>query len=118
MSVDFDHHSGEYARDSWRVLRELRQTCPVAWTDAHGGYWVVTRHADVERVARDPDTFSSDHDLYGERCGYKGITIPETGSYRRNPVEIDPPEVLKYRHLLNPYFAPSAIAKRLPQIER
>jgi cytochrome P450 len=118
MTPGFDHHSVEYARDSRRLLRELRETCPVTWSEANGGYWVVTTHADVERIARDTETFSSDHDLYGERRGYKGITIPETGSFRRNPVEIDPPEVLKYRHLLNPYFAPSAIAQRLPQIER
>ena len=118
MSVEFDHHSPQYAHDHRRLLRALRDTCPVAWSDAHGGYWVVTRHADVERVARDTETFSSDHDLYAERRGYRGITIPETGSFRRNPVEVDPPEVLQYRHLLNPYFSPSAMAARLPRIER
>ena len=115
---DFDHHGQRYAHDPCGVLSELRQRCPVARSDHHGGYWVLTRYADIERVARDYETFSSDHDLTGDGTGFGGITIPPTGSYRRNPVEIDPPQMLKYRHLLNPFFAPGAIERTRPRIER
>ena len=90
----------------------------MTYSPAHGGYWVLTRYADIQRAAEDTETFSSDHDLLEERRGYKGITIPETGSFRRNPVEVDPPEFLQYRRLLNPHFSPSAIRARLPKIER
>ena len=31
----------------------------VAWSDEHGGFWVVTRYEDVLRVAQDWRTFSS-----------------------------------------------------------
>ncbi|MFG1954676.1 cytochrome P450 [Micromonospora sp. NPDC048830] len=44
--------------DTWRWLRENE---PVAWQNGgeFGDFWSVTRHADVDRVLRDPDTFSS-----------------------------------------------------------
>ena len=49
------------------LLHRLRGETPVAWVDEpalHGqpagpGFWLVLRHADVERVLRDPATFSS-----------------------------------------------------------
>ena len=48
-------------------LAELRRLAPVWWNaqprGASGfddeGYWVVTRHADVLRVSRDPDLYSA-----------------------------------------------------------
>ena len=64
-TVDFDHHSQEFA-DDWRaVTNDLRTKCPVAWTEAHGGYWVVSRYEDVKAVALDDTTFSSDNDMTG-----------------------------------------------------
>jgi cytochrome P450 len=33
-------------------------------------------------------------------------------------VEVDPPEFLQFRRLLNPHFSPKAIAGRLPKVER
>lgn len=46
----------------WEVFRELRATDPVHWTEGHlsRGFWSVTRHADIQSVLRDPDTFSSE----------------------------------------------------------
>ena len=49
------------------VLRRLRAEAPVTWVEEpalHGqpagpGFWLVLRHADVERVLKDPATFSS-----------------------------------------------------------
>ena len=74
--VDFDHHSKEYA-DGWReVTAELRNRCPVAWTDAHGGYWVASSYDAVREAALDDVTFSSDNDLTGERGGGKAIGLP------------------------------------------
>lgn len=55
----FDHHSAECNTDPVGYYREFRQTCPVGRTDAHGGFVYTTRYADVVRIARDDDTFSS-----------------------------------------------------------
>ena len=106
-TVDFDHHSAEFA-DNWRdVTRDLRSTCPVAWTEAHGGYWVVSRYDDVKKVALDDVTFSSDNDMAGERMGYKGTAIP-SAPMQLIPLEVDPPRFNQYRQLLNPKFSPAA----------
>jgi len=105
--VDFDHHSSVFA-DNWRaVTSDLRTRCPVAWTEAHGGYWVVSRYEDVKAVALDDATFSSDNDMTGERGGGQGTAIPRA-PMQLIPLEVDPPRFGKYRDLLNPKFSPAA----------
>ncbi len=105
--VDFDHHSKEYA-DGWRaVTADLRKRCPVAWTDAHDGYWVASSYDAVRQAALDDETFSSDNDIAGERHGGKGTAIP-SAPLRLIPLEVDPPLFTDYRKLLNPLFSPSA----------
>lgn len=106
-TVDFDHHSSVFA-DNWRaVTSDLRTRCPVAWTEAHGGYWVVSRYEDVKAVALDDATFSSDNDMTGERGGGQGTAIPRA-PMQLIPLEVDPPRFGKYRDLLNPKFSPAA----------
>jgi hypothetical protein len=34
--VEFDHHSPAMPENNWAVFSELRATCPVAYTEAHG----------------------------------------------------------------------------------
>ena len=102
----FDHHSEDYARN-WRdINRDLREKCPVAHTTAHGGYWVVSKYADIADVARDDETFSS-YQPNGDGS-HKGVTIPST-VLRHLPIEMDPPEFFDYRRLLNERFSPAAV---------
>lgn len=63
---------------------------------------VVTRHADVEQVLRDPAVFSS---RFAEATGGLGNDRPLI------PLEVDPPEHKRYRVLLDPYFAPKRMAE-------
>ena len=113
--IDFDHHSPEFASDPLGTYAKLRSRCPVAHTDRHGGYWVVTKYDDVAKVSRDDDTFASDHDPEGIRNGYEGINIPPAAG-RPIPIEMDPPEVFDFRKLLNPYFSPTATERARPRI--
>lgn len=115
--VHFDHHSPQFAQDPWSVYDELRAKSPVAWSDTHGGFWVLTRYADVARVAKDDETFSSDHDVDGTRNGYLGITIPSPPA-RSIPIEMDPPEFFDYRRILNPKLAPRAVAGMVERIRQ
>ncbi|MFI6578117.1 cytochrome P450 [Nocardiopsis sp. NPDC050513] len=46
----------------WRMFHTLRHQDPVHWQpepEPNAGFWAVTRHADIARVDRDPETFTS-----------------------------------------------------------
>ncbi|MEV7597072.1 cytochrome P450 [Kitasatospora sp. NPDC089797] len=46
----------------WRMFRTLRRADPVHWQPEaapNSGFWAVTRHADIARVDRDAETFTS-----------------------------------------------------------
>src|SRR5688500_10978426 len=58
-TVHFDHHAPDFAADPWPQLAHLRQTCPVARSDAYDGFWVVTGYEEIKQVAHDDATFSS-----------------------------------------------------------
>ena len=104
--TDFDQNSAEFAADPWTRYENLRQRCPVAHTDAHGGFWVVSRYDDVVRIARDDMTFSSS----------PTTVIPDTGVYNLIPLQSDPPSLQRYRAALQPFFSPRAMRDIEPAI--
>ena len=114
----YDHHRPLDEWDPASTHAQLRRSCPVAHTPAHGGYWVITSHDLVRRCGRDPDAFSSEHDLDGSRMGreFGGIAIPPQGRYRGIPSEIDGTVFHEYRRLLLPWFTPAATTRWLAVI--
>jgi len=114
--VPFDHHSPEFAADPVGALSSLRSACPVAWSESYGGFWVLTRYEDVSTVLSDAATFSSRHDLE-PGSAYQGASIPPP-PMRFVPLELDPPDFLPYRRLLNPSFSPAAVARHRPLVEK
>ncbi|MEO3787549.1 cytochrome P450 [Actinocorallia sp. B10E7] len=111
---DFDHHSTHYA-ENWREINaELRATCPVARSEAHGGFWVVSRYDDVSTVVHDDTTFSSYQEL--PDGSHLGVTVPVT-AIRQVPIEMDPPEFHTYRKLLTPWFSPGKAEQWRPYLE-
>ncbi|HEY3260779.1 MAG TPA: cytochrome P450, partial [Pseudonocardiaceae bacterium] len=107
--VEFDHNSEAHSADPVGSYRALRETAPVAWTEAHGGYWVMSSYDAVFEAARDDDVFSSARNSHGG----EGLTvvIPKTPMHLHIPIEIDPPEFRKYRKLINPITAPAAVER-------
>src|SRR3954452_22309706 len=78
----FDMLDPEMGTHIWDVLSDLRTHCPVARSDAHGGFSVLTKHADVWAALHDWDTFSS----------AAGVVIPDQPDRDRlPPLEVDPP---------------------------
>jgi cytochrome P450 len=77
------------------------------------GYWLVLRHADVQRVMTDPATFSS-------AAGGTQIRDPATPadlSYvRRMMLNMDPPEHSRLRRMVARSFTPRAVASLEAQI--
>src|SRR3954447_5529967 len=96
----------------FELLSRLRSESPVVWVDEpalHGqpagtGFWLVLRHAEVERVLRDPATYSS----------WLGATQVRDAAdlewVRRMMLNMDPPEHSRLRRLLSRSFTPRAVA--------
>src|SRR6185437_7016041 len=97
------------------ALARLRWESPVAWAEeipvlgwpGGRGFWLVLRHADVERVLTQPRLFSS-------WLGATQIRDPPTpaalGYVRRMMLNMDPPEHSRLRRLLGRSFTPRAVA--------
>ncbi|MGR7027638.1 cytochrome P450 [Geodermatophilus sp. URMC 62] len=86
---------------------EMREREPVAREEPFGGYWVLTRYADVSKAARDWKTF---------RAGQPFVELPDFPKVI--PQTIDPPEHSMYRKVLNAYFTPEYIENLRPAVER
>lgn len=113
-TIDFDHHSPTYATRWQELYGDMRQRCPVAHTTAHGGYYVLSRYADVDRAVKDDATFSSKHELDPESI-WGGITQPPPPVISI-PIELDPPEFTPFRKVLNPWFSPNRARELEPWI--
>ena len=98
----FDHLSGELAQAMPDTMARMRQLCPVARSEEHGGFWVVSSYEEALAVAQDWATYSSAHGL---------SIIGNRGAIRNLPVEADPPEQYIFKRLVNPFFTPSAVAR-------
>ncbi|MGD9749558.1 MAG: cytochrome P450 [Acidimicrobiia bacterium] len=86
----FDHHAVLADEDRYRRYAELR-ACPVARSDAAGGFWILSRFDDVAAAAEDWRTYSS----------AEGVLAPAPAGRRARQValEQDPPEHTVYRKL-------------------
>jgi cytochrome P450 len=89
--------------DTWATLQ---QTCPVAHTATHGGFYVLSRYDDCNRGLRAPKIYSS----------ASGVTLPPTSSGYLIPAEVDPPAHRRYRNLVNAWFTTRAVAKFEPYL--
>src|SRR5436305_6095225 len=110
-------------REVWKdgppheLFKEMRQRCPVHWTDRitefpdEDGYWSVTRAEDIHTVSRDWETYSSE-------AG--GITAVTAGF----PIELsramfigmDPPKHDRIKALFQSGFTPRRIAAHEDEI--
>jgi cytochrome P450 len=83
----------------WLQADELREQSPVFFNAFAQGYWVFTRHDAVRDIYKTPELFSSE-----------SITPWQPDPiYRFVPTQIDAPDHIKYRRIVNPWFAPRAM---------
>ena len=115
-TVDFDQHSSAYAAAPWETARTLSK-CPVAWSEHHGGFWVIAGYDAVREAARDAQTFSSRHDLPTGSTPFQGINLPAAPG-RYLPIELDPPEQLDWRRGLATRFAPANVDALKPLMQQ
>ncbi|NCL73423.1 cytochrome P450 [Rhodococcus sp. YH1] len=114
--INFDHNSQEHSADPVASYRKVRQNERVAWTEAHGGYWVLSDYDSVFEAARDDETFSSARNEYGGEG--LSVVIPKTPMHFHIPIELDPPEFRKYRKIVNPITAPAAVDRMKALVDR
>ncbi len=104
-ATEFDHTSDAYAAAAPEVWDELRERCPVAHSDAHGGVWLPVRHTDVTAIANDTEHFSSEGVIVNV---FKPEGLAPMGY--APPITSDPPFHADARRLLLPAFSPKAVA--------
>ena len=96
---DFDSPHADYAR--------LRRECPVAHSDAWGGFWAYMRHADVVAAASNSELYITSKQNVVPKVAFTG---------RRPPLHLDPPEHTPYRRALAPLLTPQRVARYEPVI--
>lgn len=109
-----------YLADPYPTYQALRQAGPIHWSEEFfGGAWLLTRHADVELVLRDP-RFSAQRtggwvkageDARGELGGFQRL-------FARALLFLDAPDHPRVRKVLSAGFRPDVLARLAPLIEQ
>jgi cytochrome P450 len=76
-----NHDPNNTPEDSYERYAGWRDQCPVAHSDAHGGFYMLTRYSDVRAAARDWQTYGSSD----------GFTLPPL-PIRAFVIQADPPQ--------------------------
>lgn len=90
----FDWHDKAYTPDVAEEVNDgLRGLGRVAYSEAHGGMYILTQYEDVRDALRDWVTFSS----------ASGVHFPRAaGMPKFSPIDFDPPEQTRMRELMAP----------------
>ncbi len=112
-TVEFDHFAQRSIGDSDRAWANLRRQCPVAWTEANGGYWVVAGYPEVAAAFKDWESFSSAR----TDPRYCSLSIGQLEIPPLYPEELDPPEWYPLRRILSELLSPNAVRRLQPRIE-
>lgn len=106
--LDLAHFSPEVATEPHPLYAAMREQCPVVavpFSETTDSY-IITRHEDVQFALRNPDIFSSEDAV---DIGQDRPLIP---------LQIDPPEHVKWRRLMDPFLAPKQVAPLEPDFRR
>ncbi|HXZ86328.1 MAG TPA: hypothetical protein VEI82_12655, partial [Myxococcota bacterium] len=96
---------GAAGADPHALYRGLRENCPVLRAGGMGGV-IISRHDDVLFALRHPEIFSS-------------VDSVEIGNERPLiPLQVDPPEHVKYRKLLDPVFSRTRVLRLEPEVRK
>lgn len=98
----------------------------VAQNDGHDPFWLVTRHADVTAISRDPARFASGErpTVFTDRAGEalaRAATPGGDGHLIRSLVQMDAPDHMKYRLLTQSWFMPKnlrGVEARIREVAR
>ena len=96
------------------ALAELRRTAPVYFQEMDGepGFWAILKHADVVRVARDPEHFSASEG----GVVIENLPPDQLEMIRGMLLAMDPPRHTDYRQPMSDRFKARIIAQLEPAI--
>lgn len=121
--VDFDILAHRSMAESDAAWAELRGNCPVAWTEANGGAWVVSSYDTVTEAFRNWQAFRSGRDVRtvdgpGGSPEYLSINaIPVKNPFLQIPEELDPPLWHPYRKAFTDLLSPRAAEALMPRVK-
>src|SRR5690625_1401184 len=104
---DFDARAPETFDSPHELYRRLRAQCPVAWSGEYGGFWALTRYADVEAAARDSDRYIS---------SVKAVVPSDPRGIRRPPLNFDAPAHSPFRRALDRTLHHSRLERIAPRL--
>lgn len=110
LAVPVNLFAPDYVADPFPTYAAMRQQHPVCPVEP-GGFWAVSRYADVQSVLKSAERFSS--------AGFRPAFEPAWLGH--NPgahtmLSMDPPEHTRNRQLIHRAFAPGVINRVEPQI--
>ncbi|GJN90114.1 hypothetical protein Rhopal_003113-T1 [Rhodotorula paludigena] len=90
------------------MYADLREKCPVAFSSEYGGFYALTRHADIAAAAQDSATFIS---------SVKAVVPSDPRGLRRPPLNYDAPNHTPYRTALDRTLKPARLAALKARLE-
>jgi cytochrome P450 len=106
---DWDPLDPDALADPHAVHRRLRRECPVPYSGRWGGFYSLTRHADIVAASRDSVTFTATRQTVIPASPRKGLP--------RLPLQLDPPEHGHFRRGLNIWFKESRMQRLEQELE-
>src|SRR5690606_27469542 len=107
--ADFDADVPEDFDSPHAMFKDLRGRCPVAYSDAMGGFWAVTKYADIVRVLTDWQTFTTT---------IQNVVPRVATTQRRPPLHLDPPGNVPYRTAITRMMTPARLKPWRAKIEK
>jgi cytochrome P450 len=109
LQEHFDHTVEGYEKDVVARYSRLREHCPVAHSDRHGGFWLISKYDMIIDILRQTEIFAS-----GD-----GVMLPAPPfPVRAIPTESDKPLHTDYRAVFMPFLTPAAVARYEPVVRQ
>ncbi len=110
-----------FLQDPYTTYRALQEAGPIHWSDEFfGGAWLLTRHADVEAVLRDPRYSARRTGGWVKRgsCGQRETLLPFQRLFGRAMLFLDGADHARVRQVLGAHFRLPALRQFAPYIEQ
>jgi cytochrome P450 len=91
------------------MFKDLRRRCPVAYSDAMGGFWAISKYEDIVRVLTDWETFTTT---------IQNVVPRVATTQRRPPLHLDPPGNVPYRNAITRLMTPAKLGPWRTKIAR